>query len=165
MKKTLVPLAIAATFLIAACSKKSNDSGTPPPDKDTIPTVKAADLLAAHIWKIDTIAFDTNNDGTIDTGVPGGLKACDMDNTLKFNADGTGVFDEGALKCVDTTAQSVPFTWYLKDNDSTVNITGAIPGELHGDIHIMALTDSTLTMSKTIPYGGATADLIIALKK
>lgn len=164
MKKTIFA-AVTGIILVSACSK-SNDSTTPvPPPIDPVDSVTSADLLAAHTWNIDTIALDTDKDGTIDMSVPGGLKPCDMDNTLKFNIDSTGTFDEGTMKCVDTTAQSVPFTWYLKNTDSVVNITGAIPGELHGDINVLTLTDSTLIMSKTIPYGDVSANLIISLKK
>lgn len=172
MKKSTVSatLGIALFLFIAACSKDNGTPTTPTdPPVDTVstppPPPTSTELLAAHVWKIDTIAFDANKDGTIDTGVPGGLQPCDMDNTLLFNSDSTGTFDEGVLKCVDTTEQSVPFTWYLKDNDSVVNITGAIPGELHGDINILKLNDSALVMSKPISISNTEVNLIISLKK
>lgn len=167
MKRLIVSAAIGTVILIAACSKKNGTSTptnpTPPPPTDS---VTSTSLISAHIWKIDTIAFDSNNDGVIDMGVPGGLKPCDMDNTLMFNKDSTGTFDEGTMKCVDTVAQSDPFTWYFKNSDSVVNITGSIPGQLHGDINILKLNDSMLIMSKPVPYGASsTVNLIVSLKK
>lgn len=165
MKRLIVSAATGTVILIAACSKNNGTSTPTNPTPTPTDSVTSADLITAHIWKIDTIAFDSNKDGVIDMGVPGGLKPCDMDNTLMFNKDSTGIFDEGALKCVDTVAQSDPFTWYFKNSDSVVNITGSIPGELHGDINVLKLNDSVLLMSKTIPYGSSTVNLIVSLKK
>ncbi len=166
MKKVILVVGIGAFFFITACSK-SNSGSTPipVPPVDSVPPT-SAERIVAHPWKIDTIGFDADKNGSIDTPVPGGFKPCDLDNTLTFKSDSTGVFDEGTLKCVDTTAQSVPFTWYLANNDSLVNITGAIPGQLHGDINVLSLTDSTMILSKQVPFtGNSTVNLIVALKK
>ena len=163
MKKLIVPAGVCAFVFIAACSKSSNSDPTPPIDPVVTPT--AVDLMVGHIWKIDTIGFDSDKNGSIDTPVPGGFQPCDLDNTLTFVRDSTGVFDEGTLKCVDSTAQSVPFTWYLSHSDSLVNITGAIPGVLHGDINVLKLSDSSLILSKPLASGNTTTNLIVSLKK
>jgi hypothetical protein len=166
MKKFIVPAGICAFVFMAACSKNNSGSGSVPTNPvDSIPPT-AVDLMVAHTWKIDTIGLDADKNGSIDTPVPGGFKPCDLDNTLTFKSDSTGIFDEGTLKCVDTTAQTVPFTWYLSHSDSLVTITGAIPGQLHGDINVLTRTDSTLVLSKPVPFtSNSTVNLIVALKK
>lgn len=160
MKKVLLPAAAVAGLLFCACSKKDST-----PDTTPAPVATAADIMTAHTWKIDTIAFDTDKNGSIDMAVPGGLKPCDLDNTLTFKKDSTGLFDEGGSKCVDSVAQTTPFTWNLSNSDSVVNITG-IPGQLNGVINVLTLNDSSLIMSKPIPYNNnTTVNLIVALKK
>lgn len=107
-----------------------------------------------------------DKNAVIDMSVPGGLAACQMDNTLKFSLDSTGVFDEGATKCQSSTPQSIPFTWSLKENDKVINITGNLPGDLKGDINVLTLTDSTFVMSKEVTIAlGNKANLIISLQK
>jgi hypothetical protein len=158
MKKAILVAMSLIGLGIVAC-KKDKAEVTPP--------ATSAELLMSATWKIDTIGFDMNKDGTLDSEVPGGLKPCEMDNTLDFTTDSTGKYDEGALKCNTTDPQTIDFTWQLKDNDKVINIQG-LPGELNGDINILTLNDSALVMSKNItvtfpvPFN---ANLIISLQK
>jgi len=141
MKKPIIVALFLAGFAIASCDK-DDDNGTP---------VTAVDLITSGTWNIDTIGFDADKNGSIDSPVPGGFDACDLDNTLTFNKDSaTGVFDEGALKCNGSDPQTRDFQWQLKNGDSVINFTGDLPGELKGDVNILTLTNTQFIMSKRI---------------
>lgn len=159
MKKAIL-VAIVSIGIAAIACNKNNDGDNEP--------VAAVDLVTSTTWRIDTIGFDMDKNGEIDSEVPGGLDSCDMDNTLTFSRDSTGVFDEGALKCDSADPQTIAFNWHLKANDSIINIDGNLPGELRGDINIKTLTDASFVMSKEInstfpvPFNG---NLIVSLQK
>jgi hypothetical protein len=159
MKKPIIVALLLAGFAIASCDK-DDDNDTP---------VTAVDLITSGTWSIDTIGFDSDKNGSIDTPVPGGFDACDLDNTLTFNKDSTtGVFDEGALKCDPSDPQSIDFGYQLKNSDSVINFTGNLPGELKGDVNILTLTNTQLIMSKRVVLTFPVAfdqNIIIALKK
>ena len=79
-----------------------------------------------------------------------------------------GVFDEGALKCDSGDPQSMNFGWELKNNDSTINFSGNLPGELKGDVNIVTLTNTQLILSKRVVLTFPVQfdqNLIISLKK
>jgi hypothetical protein len=161
MKKALFVALLFAGLATVSCNKDDDDDNNTPP-------VTAVDLITAGAWSIDTIGFDTDLNGTIDTEIPGGFEACDLDNTLSFNKDSTGVFDEGAAKCDPADPQTIPFEWYFKSNDSIINFSGDLPGELKGDVNVLTLSNTQLVMSKRItitfpaPFD---QNVIIALKK
>jgi hypothetical protein len=158
--KTAILVALVSIGILSVSCKKDKD------DDDNNPT--SAEILTSAAWSIDTIAFDTDKNGEMDTPIPGGFDDCDLDNTLTFSADSTGVFNEGALKCDPNDPQTIPITWSLKENDKVINITGDLPGELNGDVKILELTETSFVMSKNInivtPFPTNT-DLIIALKR
>lgn len=159
MKKFLVAALFLSGFAIVSCDK----------DDDNDDPVTAVDLITTGTWIIDTIGFDSDKNGSIDSPVPGGLDACELDNTLTFNKDSaTGVFDEGALKCQPGDPQSSNFEWQLKNSDSVMTITGDIPGELKGDVNIVTLTNTQLIMSKRVVLSFPVEfdqNLIISLRK
>lgn len=141
MKKALIAALLFTVIAAVSCKK----------DDDTDNAVTAVDLIASGTWKIDTIGFDADKNGTIDSPVPGGFDACELDNTLTFNKDtATGVFDEGAAKCDPADPQTIDFQWQLKNGDSVINFAGNLPGELQGDVNILTLTNTQLIMSKRV---------------
>ncbi len=160
MKKVLIAALMLSGLAIVSCDK----------DKDDDAPLTAVDLITDGTWTIDTIGFDSDKNNTIDSPVPGGLKACELDNTLSFSkADSaSGVFDEGALKCDSDDPQSMNFGWELKNNDSTINFSGNLPGELQGDVNIITLTNTQLILSKRVVLTFPVQfdqNLIISLKK
>lgn len=157
MKKAIIVAVVFIGLAAAACKKNGSDM-----------PITSVDLISGTSWKIDTIGFDADKNGVIDSEVPGGIQPCEKDNTIKFNIDSTGVFDEGALKCNDSDPQTLPFTWEFKDSATVINFQGDLPGQLKGDIKILTLSNSNFVLSKLInvtfpvPFN---ANLIIALKK
>jgi hypothetical protein len=157
MKKAVLIATGIIGLAIVACKK--NDNG------------KAAtnvELITSTTWSIDTIGFDNDANGQIDNAVPGGFKSCELDNTIKFSQDSTGVFDEGATKCNTTDPQSTPLTWYFKDSAKVIHIDGNLQGQLAGDAKILALTNTSFILTKVVTITTPvmfTSNLIIALKK
>ncbi|HUQ67799.1 MAG TPA: lipocalin family protein [Flavitalea sp.] len=158
MRKPIIVALLLAVFAIISCNK-DGDNGTP---------VTSIDLITSGTWNIDTIGFDSDKNGTIDSPVPGGLKACELDNTLTFNKDSaTGIFDEGALKCDPADPQTTNFGYTVK-GDSVINYTGDLPGELKGDVNILTLNNTQFIMSKRIVLTFPVQfdqNIIISLKK
>lgn len=154
MKKAIV---VASMFLaVAVVSCKKDD------DKQ----VTSAELLTSTTWKIDTLGWDMDKNGSIDERLA--LEECELDNTLTFSSDSTGVFDEGVTKCDAADPQSSPFQWSLNDSTKTLTIIGNIPGELEGDVKILTLDNTTLLLSKNIKSNFPIqfdGNLIVSLKK
>ena len=157
MKKGILIAAGIIGLGLAACKKSDNGKA-----------VTKVDLITSTTWKIDTIGFDNDANGQIDMAVPGGFKSCELDNTIMFKSDSTGIFDEGASKCQTTDPQSTPFTWYFKQADSVIHIEGNLQGNLAGDTKVLTLSNTSLILTKpvqiTVPVT-ATTNVIIALKK
>ena len=165
MMHTKIPVkstALAALFcsglLWPACKKDDKKS----------PAKTNFEMLSASSWKIDTIGFDMDRNGTIDAEIPGGLAACQHDNTFAFLTDGTGTYDEGPLKCDDSDPQSLSFNWYLAADNKVLNLSGNLPEELTGDFTIISLSETALMVYKQVSIESSapvTANLIVALKK
>jgi hypothetical protein len=152
MKKAIL---VAMGFVgLATVACKKDDNNKP---------VTSVDLITSTTWKIDTIGFDNDKNGEIDQAVATGFKPCELDNTITFAKDSTGVFDEGALKCDPADAQTIPLTWQFKENDKVINIQGDLPGEMKGDINILALTNTSFVLSKNVTLFDS--NLIIKLEK
>src|SRR3712207_1148032 len=124
MNKVLLALCICLIALpFTACKKSKSPSKT--------------ELLAKAAWKYDNAGLDTDRNGTADAPVPAGfIQACDMDNTITFNEDGTGIVDEGGTKCNGSNPQTAPFTWSFKDNEQTITFSNAVFGGLNGDVKV-----------------------------
>lgn len=150
--KRIAPILACLLVIVFAGCKKNKGGQT------------RTDLLAKAAWKFDNAGLDMNRDGTADAPVPPGfLQSCDTDNTLTFNADGTGIADEGATKCVATNPQSAPFTWSFKDNEQVINLSNAIFGGLNGDVKVKTLNDTQLELHKEI-NAGTIVNVIVFLK-
>lgn len=163
-------------FVLAAigCNKDDKTDPTPPGGQDTTgtggndttgtgtdSTDKRVAVISAAKWNIDSIGLDFNDDGKMDSVFR--LAPCAKDNTLLFNDDSTGVFDEAAAKCNTSDPQTANYNWNFKGSDSLV-IDGTVPGDLVGNIKLLTLNDSVLVMTKFFSLTPATSDkLIIAL--
>ncbi|HEX6180801.1 MAG TPA: lipocalin family protein [Chitinophagaceae bacterium] len=150
--KQLVPaiFACALAFSFTACKKSKTQTKT--------------DLIAKSAWKFDNAALDMNRDGTADAPVPAGfLQACDTDNTITFNADGTGIADEGATKCSPANPQTSQFTWSFKDNEQVINLSNSIFGGLSGEVKVKTLNENQMELHKEINVG-TIVNVIVYLK-
>jgi hypothetical protein len=147
-------LLFTALIISTGCKKNSSTKKT------------NTELLTQSTWRYDHSGLDLDNNGTIDSPVPAGmLQSCDTDNTISFNTGGTGVLDEGATKCNAANPQTVPFTWSFKNNESIINFSNVVFGGLTGDVKMISLNDTQLTLEKDVTYAvGVTVNVIIVLK-
>jgi hypothetical protein len=159
MKKAILVASIFIAIATVGCKKDDDDDTTP---------ATAEDVMVSTSWKIDTIGWDLDENGEIDAALPVGyIKPCDLDNTLTFMKDSTGIFDEGPSICDSTSEQTVPFTWKLSENDSIMTIDG-VPGELDGDVKVLLISNTNLKFSKRVHQDFPVSFdelMIIALKK
>ncbi len=142
--------------LILACNKN---------DQKKEPT--KTELLTSQSWKYDSGGVDQDRNGTVDftfasTGL---LQPCILDNTGTFNANGTGIADEGATKCSVTAPQTTPFNWNFQNNETEINVVGPAFFGLGGKFTVKELTTTALSLSKdtTVTLTGFPAPMTIAL--
>jgi hypothetical protein len=122
------------------------------------------DLLTQSAWKYDNAAVDIDRNGTPDSPVPPGfLQACDLDNTITFSSNGTGVVDEGATKCNAGGPQTAPFTWSFKDNEQIISFSNISFAGLNGDVKLKTINDNQLELHKEVNIGQI-VNVIVYLK-
>lgn len=138
----LLSIVTFLSFSIISCNK--ND--TPPPTN--------TDYIIKASWK-----FDKAMSGGAD--VSGFLNACYKDNTMTFQANGTGSLDEGATKCNSGDPQTTNFTWNFSNNGSTLNVTGGIFAGQSGSFTVITLNDTQMVLEGTIttPTGPVTGQI------
>lgn len=150
-------LPVGLAFLPACQKSADGGSGTPAKTK--------TQLLAKSAWRFDHAGLDLDNNGTIDSPVPAGiLENCDTDGTLTFNANGTGVGDEGPTKCDAADPQTANFNWSLKNNETVINISNVLFGGLTGDFKLLGVSETELSLEKAVSSGGLTVNAIVVLK-
>ena len=158
MKKVILIAMGIIGLAIAACKKSDNGK-----------KATSVELLTSSTWIYDTVTLDLNKDGIPDSAVPSGfISSCDLDDSLTFKSDGTGVTNEGLTKCDDSLPQTSPFAWALSNNDSTITITGTSQANLNGDATIQTLTNTKLVLVKHVVINDVItldANVIVALKK
>ena len=144
-----------AIMVIASCKK---DSVKTPVTNTT--------LISASVWKYDTAAIDANNDGTMDTAIPQGTIAdCDKDNSATFVSDGSGIADEGALKCNDSNPQTTAFNWSFSTDEKKITFSGPVFSVVDGEVTVLELTSTSLKISKLMEvFPGYSANVIVQLK-
>ena len=121
-------------------------------------------MLTSGTWKFSSAGPDLNYDGVKDQELPAGyLSGCETDNTITFKSDLSGVIDEGATRCQTTSPQTVPFTWSLKNDDKDLTISTPLFAGINGDVKIIELTETKLTISKVVPVFGFQANVIVFL--
>ncbi len=153
MKHTLIFLTFLS-LLIIGCDKNSD----PEPEAET-----KTELITKSTWKYESAQVDQNKDGTGDFPLPAGtIPACFLDNTITFQSNGSGMVSEGTSLCPGAPA-SAPITWNFTNNESTLNFGGGNIAGIEGQLKIVTLTDTKLTLSKDTSYLGISAAILINL--
>jgi hypothetical protein len=156
MKRKIILFTICSIFFQAFFISCKKDKTSAAPTK--------AQLITAKSWYFSAASIDQNNDGVGDTSIPPSvLLACYTDNFLTFSANGTGVSDEGALKCNTSNPQTTNFTWSFTNAEQNVNFTATIFPGATGDFKIITLNDTQLILSKltTLPGFSSPSTVII----
>ncbi len=116
MKKMIYLTVVACLFMLLPACEKNN---TPKPKTK-------AELLVQASWKFKSASA---NGADVSNQVPP-FDPCKKDNILTFTVtgtnSGTGVVAEGSTKCDPADPDSVPFTWSLTNNETTLNISASL---------------------------------------
>jgi hypothetical protein len=147
------------TFLMAALSlcviscKKNSDSA---PNK--------TDQLTSSDWKYDSGGIsDANGNIIVNFNTTGMVPDCMLDNTVKFQSDGTGTVYENTNVCSGAPATSA-FTWNFSQNETLLNLSGGTLAGLGGSFKIKTLSGTQLSVLKDTTYMGTSATLVVNLK-
>jgi hypothetical protein len=128
---------MSAAFL--ACQKESDSNGGQ----------SNADHLTSSVWVYQSSGVDVDRNGTIDQSLEDlGVPSCNLDNTLKFEKNGTATADEGATKCDAADPQSTTFNWNFADDEKSLEIRDNVFSDLNGKFNIKTLNNTTLTLTK-----------------
>jgi len=149
MKPYFLILAYSIGFL--SC-KKNSDTPT-----------KTQQLTSAD-WKYDSGGIsDANGNIIVDFSTTGTIPACSLDNTIHFDANGTGTVSENANVCSGASA-STAFTWNFSSNETILNLSvGAIAG-IGGNFGIKELSSTKLSLLKDTTYMGTQVKAVVNLK-
>src|SRR5689334_11901361 len=102
--KIFSSLSLLALLTIAFFSCKKDDSDNTGGGKTN------TDYLTSSVWLYESSGVDVNKDGSVDQTLEQlGVPACSLDNTLKFDTNGSATADEGATKCDPSDPQSTTF--------------------------------------------------------
>ena len=151
MRKASLLLLLAAA--LGSCKK----------DNETTPTASAskADLLVAKSWRIsaETSTYTVTGSTPIITNEYAGAATCERDDFLKFNANKTAVFDEGATKCNTSDPQTQNGTWDLTTNDTKLSLLDPSQGSIAFPFDVITLSANTLQLRYSYSYssGGISA--------
>lgn len=116
MKKLLIIAAMGA-FVFNSCKK----------EETTAKTKTKTELLTSAKWIGKSFTINPGIDiggGVVITDFYTQLEPCDKDDYDKFEINGLGTSNEGALKCDPTSPQSTAFTWALKNNETVLTQDG-----------------------------------------
>ena len=150
MKKQILCIIAASlifTLVVPAC--KHDD---PPP-----PAKTKTELISMSVWKFDNAKVGGND-------VNAFLKTCEKDNTIQFNANGSGTIDEGAAKCNVGDPQTRAFTWSFLTNETLLQINTSLFAGGTGNITLITLTETQLVGSQNIDVNGSSQTAVVTFK-
>ena len=135
-------MAAFSVLLLTQCKKSKTD------------TTKSK-LLISGSWKYKEGGLDLDNNGSGETPFPPGtLQACDLDNTVTFKTDTSGVLDEGATKCDVTYPQTSTFKYTYNTSTNILNFSTAIFAGISGDVKVLDISSTQLKLSKGVTVTG-----------
>ena len=114
MKKILI--AATALLAFAACKKDKDENKT---RTQHLTAGKWFSSTSSYSYKLtDSLGNVIDSENSTDT-----VEACEKDNFIMFNTDGTLTADAGTVKCDPSEDQVTNGTWKLISNDTKIQIT------------------------------------------
>ena len=140
MKYTL--LIIGLSFSILSC------------DKDSDPSVDKTQQLTSADWRYDNGGIgDANGNILIDFSTTGTIPPCTIDNTIRFNSNGSGTISENSNVCSNAPATS-SFTWSFSNNQTVLNVSAGAVAGIGGSFRIKELSDTKFSLLKDTTITG-----------
>lgn len=149
MKKLLSFAALgllSVSLAFVSCSKDDDDDSPAPKTKTQLITQSTWRFSAATVGGADVSAF---------------LQACQKDNILTFASNGTGIVDEGPLKCNAGDPQTNPFTWNFLNNETQLFISATLFSGGSSTFNIVTLSETQLVVSQNITVGGSPQNAVV----
>ncbi|MGZ5286235.1 MAG: hypothetical protein ACXWB9_03575 [Flavisolibacter sp.] len=149
------PISILLAFFLISCDKEEND---PPAPTNT-------DHISSSQWQYENGGVDGDKNGTIDLNLSTvGIPDCVLDNKATFNANGSGVADEGATKCDAAHPQTTAFNWNFSNNETTLNIAGSGLFGIGGQFTVTELNANRLSLRKDTTMMGQSVWMVVQFK-
>ena len=134
IKKTAIT--ILTVIITCACSKENVNANTGTTDK-------TATYLMAGNWKLTSITVSPGVNGVTDLSSI--LPECEKDNIFEFKAGNKFYFDQGAIKCDASLAQSDEGTWSYDPATKTLNYSSPV-------LHPYSLTITSSSAKTVVGY-------------
>mgnify|MGYP001451739149 CR=1 FL=1 len=146
MKVRFLPFILC--LAVIACSKDKNN------DNDNSKTT----FLTSGTWQYEDGGVDVDKNNVIDMPFSGlgVVPDCLFDNTAHFHADGTGIAEEGPVKCDPSGPSSSNFSWSFQNNAAQITISGPGLFGIGGTFNVLELNANRFTVAKdtSISIGG-----------
>ena len=153
--KIFLSVLLISFVLLVACKKESD----PEPAAPT-----KTELMTASVWKVEDAGFDQDKNGSIEFSALALLPGCVIDNTISFKTNNTGLTDEGGTKCNIPDLQTTPFNWSFADNETNINISNSVLGQMNGKSKVVVLTATNMTLAKDTTVLGTAGWAVVKLK-
>ncbi len=108
MKSLSTYVLLAAMAALTVSCKKDSEPAPAPPTK--------TDLLTAKSWRLTDIKIGG-------TSFYAFIDACEKDDLIKFNANKSATFDQGATRCDQTEPQTATGKWEFTTNETKLKFT------------------------------------------
>ena len=148
---------LAFITLLVSCTK----------DNETEDQASKTDHITSAEWKYDNGGIDADKNGSIDLSFGSGIvPACVLDNTVTFNKDGSGIAEDGAVKCDVSIPEPTQFNWSFSNNETKLNILGSGVFGTGGQFDILILNENQLSLRKdtTMPGTQVPVWMVVELK-
>ena len=154
--KIKLSLFLLSLYFVTIISCKKNDE----PSKTKI------ELLTQSPWRFDYAGMDADVNGVIDGPLPFDLlPTCQTDGSITFYSNGKGVSDEGATRCYSMSPPSMGFNWTFNGDETAINIPYRVFIDLLGEVKIIKLSETSLTLQWNLPHGSTTVKSVVILKR
>ncbi|TGE20479.1 DUF5004 domain-containing protein [Hymenobacter aquaticus] len=137
-------LALFATTVLVSSCKKENDS-EPGPKAQT-----KTELLSGKDWVMTAQTVDpglVDDNGKVVTDLFPYLNACDKDDLMRFETNGSCTLNEGPSRCDPSSPQQYTGSWSFDSNETVLKTT--LQGMGSSSYNIVELSDKTLKVSGT----------------
>lgn len=137
MNQLLGLLALASITVFSSCT-----DDTPTPEKTT-----PKDIVASGTWTRTAMTVNPGYEdemGNIYTDALAVEEACERDNTLSYNENGTGIYGPGKMKCDGDDEVLYTFDWSLNSDGSVITKDG-------DDHKILELTENKMVLEAVVP--------------